>query len=123
MKLEFFEKSYISFFPKFKLGLKKIVLSDFSYGEFIIYRNDVPFYYLNIFEEKYIRLKKYIEETNKNADEVLNEIIQSIEMGLHLEKTIWGIEIFKKEKVVSIEVDEFPIVFVDNYLNHRAKNI
>jgi hypothetical protein len=127
MQLKLFEKSYISIFPKLNLGVTKLVLSDFSYGELIVYRNDTPFYYLNIFARKYIRLKKYIEENNRNLDDVLNEIIHSIDdltiSGLHLEKKIWGIEMLKNEKVILVEIDEFPIKYIENYLNHRTQNI
>ena len=76
--------------PVYTLSGKKTIykLGDMAYGEWLIFKNGVPFYYFNIFDELYKDLKEPIRNDPYNF---LKKNIDEHGEGLKLSQNIWGI--------------------------------
>lgn len=68
-------------------GIKhRYKLSDFAYGEWLIYKGDFPVYYFNIFDTDYSAFK---DATKVNADKTLIDKLEK--HGLRLKQNLFGI--------------------------------
>jgi len=86
-------------------------LPDSAYGEWIIFENKLPKYYLNVFDEDYHEFLRTFEKI-KDKDEYLEEIIKKINQSLSIRNSISGIRFFGKPKVLSFTLEKLPPSFL-----------
>jgi len=77
-------------------------LSDFAYGEWLIYKNNQPVYYFNIFDQEYAHLTEIIKANEQGF------LIGSLKrQGLNLKQNIFGIASIKSY-LKSINLEKLP---------------
>lgn len=76
VELKIFVKPYICFSLRGIKKVKKYFLSDFAYGELLIFEKGKPKYYLNLFEEQNYELMEYIENNNVTMYKLVTALFQ-----------------------------------------------
>jgi hypothetical protein len=104
-------------FPIAKIAAYKYLLSDMSYGDMLLFENNEPKYYLNLFNPIYSDLVVYIEQESISMTELVDKILQFNASNVTIEQRLFGFDIVSKEVVEKIEVELFPIAFWNNYKN------
>lgn len=88
--------------PVVKVGLgilitKAITLSDFTYGEFIIYEKNIPRFYFSVHENNNRILIKEAQKQNKTIQIYVADLLKQLGYSnVHYEER--GIELFRLEK-------------------------
>ena len=80
-------------------------LSDFSYGEWVIFENNKPKFYLNIFDSEYDEVRLVFSKS-KNYD--LEKKLKSHNKGLSIYQKLLGITFLKKTFLQVIELEKLP---------------
>ena len=105
----------LRFFPLPKYAKYKYTLSDFSYGEMLLFENNYPKFYINIFDENFSKIKEYVLK-NDNLEKVLKDIIVFNKLPLCIFQNFWGIDLVSKETVEEINLKPFPLYYFRKYL-------
>lgn len=97
------------------LGKRKYLyqLSDSAYGEWLIYENHNPKYYLNIFDEEYVNIKNKITQTKINVEDFLREKFNSTQPKLTIDNTILGIKLIRQTSIQKISLEKLPITLIE----------
>ena len=95
-------------------GKKEIIkLSDFVYGEWLVFKLNRPFFYINIFDPDLAMLKKNIESKKITIE----GLIKKMNLGSHecfsLEQNYFGIKNYNKTKYQKIEVTKLPLFILN----------
>jgi hypothetical protein len=70
-------------------GVKHLYkLPDMAYGEWLIFKDDKPYFYFNIFDEDYIAIK---DKAGDNVERYLEDRLRMVEGGLTLKQRIFGL--------------------------------
>ena len=105
----------LRFLPLPKYAKYKYTLSDFSYGEMLLFENNYPKFYINIFDENFSEIKDYVLK-NDNLEKVLKDIIVFNKLPLHISQNFWGIDLVSKETVEEINLKPFPLFYFRKYI-------
>ena len=83
----------------------KYKLSDFAYGEWIIFENEKPKYYLNLFDNSdYKKDKVYSKSKNFNIESILDKF----QKGLSIYQKVWGIPLPYKSFIQTFHLEKLP---------------
>jgi hypothetical protein len=94
---------------------KSYYLPDMAYGQFLVYDQTKPVYYIDFFDRQYKELKQYLEANNMNAEALLTKLLRiNGQKKLSVKEQCWWRYRFKKEISVQYEVDPFPVSYWDN---------
>jgi hypothetical protein len=86
-------------------------LPDNAYGEWIIFENRTPKYYLNVFDKRYVAfLKKF--EIIIDKETYLENIINKVNRSLTIKNHIWGIRCYSKSKLKTFSLEKLPLSFL-----------
>ena len=96
-------------------------LSDFSYDEFLIFENNKPIYYLNLFNKFNKELRDYINLIDCSVEEIIKKIGDVNKLKLSCTQKIFGIDNLSKQKVIEMDLPEFPNSLWDKYKNTVLK--
>jgi hypothetical protein len=107
----------LRFFPIAKIAAYKYSLSDMSYGDMLLFENNEPKYYLDLFNPIYSDLALYIKQQGVSMTELVDKILQFNASKVTIEQRLFGFDIVSKEVVEKIEIEIFPIAFWSNYKN------
>jgi hypothetical protein len=88
------------------LGRNRYRLSDFSYGEWIIFENGEPKYYLNIFDDRYSHIK------GRSVEAYLTEQFRKKGLKLSFKDNAFGLPIHSKSEVVDLPLERLPVSYV-----------
>ncbi len=80
-------------------------LSDFSYGEWLIFENNKPKFYFNIFDKEYHEVRLAFSNS-KDFD--LEKKLKSYNKGLSIYQKLIGITFLKKTFLQVIELEKLP---------------
>lgn len=103
-------KISIEIIPIYTLcGRRAIIkLSDFAYGEWLVFKSNKPIYYINIFDDEFFELKKLVESKKITIEEVIEKFnIQNGET-LSLKQSFVGITNYRNIEYQNIEIYKFP---------------
>jgi hypothetical protein len=90
-------------------GLRDIIkLSDFVYGEWLVFESNKPLYYINIFDEDFIELKNSIESKETTIENFIRKINTLNNKSLSLRQNYFGFMNYKKSIYQKIRVYKFP---------------
>jgi hypothetical protein len=100
----------IEVFPIYTLcGRGNIVqLSDFAYGEWLIFRSNKPIFYINIFDDDFFELRILVESKKTTIEEVIEKFNIQNNDSLSLKQSFFGITNYKNIEFHKIEVHKFP---------------
>ena len=87
----------------------KYELSDFTYGEWIIYEKNQPKYYLNIFESEYDELRDVL---TKNKNLTLEIILENSKRHLTLSQSFLGIRFESQSFIQTFLLEKLPADFL-----------
>lgn len=85
-----------------------IQLSDFAYGEWLVYRFNKPTYYINIFDDEFFELRILLESKKTTIEKFIEKINIQNSDSLSLKQNFWGITTYKNTQYHKIEVYKFP---------------
>lgn len=85
---------------------------DSAYGEWLIYENNLPKYYLNIFDPEYASLRKNTLDSGIDVVEYLKEKITPLNSRLMFSDNIIGIKFNNRASIKSISVEKIPNEFL-----------
>jgi hypothetical protein len=88
-------------------------LSDFAYGEWLIFENDKPKYYLNPFDEDYDDVRERIENS-KDFD--LEKILKMSNKNLSIHQRIMGVSFWYKSSTQVLALEKLPKSILDKTL-------
>ena len=95
-------------------GIKyKYKLSDFTYGEWLIFENNKPKYYLNLFDEEYKDIRERIE---KFKDFELEKNLKKCDEKLSIHQKLIGISIWYKSSIQTLKLEKLPNSILDKIL-------
>lgn len=103
------------FIPSKSIAKNKYLLSNSSYGEMLIFENNEPKYFINLFDEKFRDLKDYISSNENSMEDVLNSILKFAGSKLTTKQNLFGIDLPSREQIEEMNVPIFPIEFWNNY--------
>jgi hypothetical protein len=86
-------------------------LSDFSYGEWLIFEKGIPKYYLNSFEEPYAQL---IATVKMDMEKFLLTKFKQKKVPLDLRGYLFGIPLESQSKVIELNLERLPIYFFED---------
>ena len=96
--------------------IKYVDLGDSSYGEWIIYDNEIPKYHINIFDkssDSNIRLLKLLENKQKTIESIVTEINSKENTSLSLmQRPV--LEVIKTSELVNLDLEPIPVNWVSN---------
>jgi hypothetical protein len=95
--------------PLFPAGGSRYQLSDFSYGEWILFEGKIPKYYFNSFDEVYSGL---FDEVHTSIEGVLIEKFKAKGVRISFTPTGWGIPIIFRSEVVELVLEKLPIAYL-----------
>jgi len=100
----------VEMIPVYTLSGKKTIikLSDFAYGEWLIFKNNELVYYINLFDSYFSQLKKKIESKEITIEEFINSINATISETFSLNQKFWGMRVNWGVEYGKIEVYKFP---------------
>lgn len=100
----------IEIIPIYTLGGRRdiIKLSDFAYGEWLVFKSNKPIYYINIFDDEFFELKKLIESKKTTVEEVIEKFNIQNSDSLSLKQSFFGITNYKNTEYQNIEIYKFP---------------
>jgi hypothetical protein len=90
-------------------------LSDFSYGDFLIFENDKLSYYLNTFGPSMKELSEHIGSTDISVEELIKRIGEANNLNLSINQKVSLTTLSCGEKWIEMEIEEFPVTLWDNY--------
>lgn len=98
-------------------GLIEFVdLGEYSYGQWIIYDDEIPKYHVNIFDKSFesnIRLSKLLENTQETIESILLKINSKENTKLSLgQRPV--LEVIKKSELVNLKLEPLPENWVSN---------
>lgn len=103
------------FVPSKVIAKNKYLLSNSSYGEILIFENNEPKYFVNLFDEKFRDLKDYILSNEKSMEDVLDSILEFAGSKLTTKQNTFGIDLSASEQIEEINIPTLPIEFWENY--------
>jgi len=90
-------------------GQRRIIkLSDFAYGEWLVYKFNAPVFYINIFDPDFLRLKNLIESKKINIEGFIKKINEENNEVFTLKQNFFGIINYNKAMYKKIEIPKFP---------------
>ena len=90
-------------------GLRSIIkLSDFVYGEWLVYKFNEPAFYINIFDPDFLDLKNLIESKEINIEGFIKKINEENNEMFTLKQNFFGITNYKKAAQKKMEIQKFP---------------
>ncbi|PKK38501.1 hypothetical protein BWI96_01645 [Siphonobacter sp. SORGH_AS_0500] len=95
----------------------KYSLSDFAYGELLIFENNYPQYYVYLLDDYYKDLISYAAAQSISIDVLLNQMFKFHNLTLTTRQSIYGFERFSKS---SSEEWHLPYLPMDYWLEYRA---
>jgi len=97
--------------PVFTLtGVKcRYALLDMAYGEWLVYRDNHPQYYINLFDAEYEGIR---DKVGNNAERYIKERLKNSNERLSLKPNIVGLKV-GKEQQTSITVERLPIHLIE----------
>jgi len=108
-----------SFPDKVILNVRKIPLllskknlyrmSDFSYGEWILFENGEPRYYLYVFDELYSGIR---DQFNPNVETYLKKKFKEKGLTLSTREVRFGIPLSSKSQIVELSLEKLPLNFL-----------
>jgi hypothetical protein len=112
MKISLFERKVVVLTGKgFKIQ-NSYYLPDMAYGEFLIYRQLKPVYYISFVNSAYEEMSKYIKANSINADVLLAKMLTlNGQRKLSVKERCWCKCRFGKEVNVQYELEPFPISY------------
>jgi hypothetical protein len=98
------------------IGLEKsYYLPDMSYGQFLVYDQLKPVYYVDFFDSSYKEMKEFIESNGVNAGVLVKKILQSNgKENLSVEERCWWKYRFGRELSVQYNLEPLPTSYWDN---------
>lgn len=102
------------FIPLPKYARYKYLLSDFSYGEMLLFEDNNPRFYLNLLDPSYKELSNYISQNGDRCD-ILEEIIKINKLNLTVNQNLMGLDLPSKEITEEIDLPLFPLALWENY--------
>lgn len=98
--------------PVTTLGFKKRLLyrlSDMAYGEWLIFQNDIPKYYLNIFDKIYEGVTFLADEDGSSFENRLEKLFKERNLNLSLSPSFkWMLVHESKQKVIDFHIEKYP---------------
>jgi hypothetical protein len=100
-------------FPFRKRNLHR--LPDATYGEWLIYENDQPRYYLNLFDEIYEHVNRFLEtRADVSVGSMLKRSLGARDLQLSLEEKFRTIVLLESQsELVTLELEKFPPYLFD----------
>lgn len=91
------------------IGCKNIIkLSDFAYGEWLIYKSNKPVYYINIFDSDFKELKTLLESKKTSIDDFIKQVNIANNETLSLKQNYYGITVYSRRIPQKITISKFP---------------
>jgi len=81
-------------------------LSDFRYGQWLIWENNLPKYYVDLLDEKYSSIREII---NGDVEDFLTRTFSQKRLKLSMKVSIFGIPLPSKAKIVELDLAELPV--------------
>lgn len=90
-------------------------LADTNYGEWLIYENDQPRYYLNLFDDIYEGVNRFLEDrADVSVASMLKRSLGGRNLQLSLEEKFRPIVVLEsKSELVTLELEKFPPYLFD----------
>ena len=88
-------------------------LLDSAYGEWLVFEDNAPKYYLNIFDVDYGAIKKITVDSNSDVTDFLQCKFSSGASRLKLTDDIFGIKLNGKSFIKSVSIEKLPISLIN----------
>lgn len=111
-----FEKVSFRITPIYTLfGRKNIYsLEDMTYGEFVVFENNHPKYYLNCFDKQYEPFIERIPKQKGGISNFLNKKCRKLKNGLNMPPHFWGIRFDSRSYAQTLNLEKLPVVFFED---------
>src|SRR5688500_2418971 len=86
-------------------------LSDFSYGEWILFENGEPKYYLNVHDEQYSQIR---DKLKPDVETYLIEQFKKKRLSLSFKDGTLGIPLPSKSEIVEVSLEKLPLEYIVN---------
>ncbi len=86
-------------------------LSDFTYGNWIIFENNKPKYYLNLYDNDYDDIR---EKFSKSKDFDLESTLKTHKKNLSIHQNFWGISLWNKSFIQFFHLKKMPSHILKN---------
>lgn len=84
-------------------------LSDFVYGEWIIFENGKPKYYLNVLDGQYSQI---IDRLKPDVESYLTEEFRKKGLNLSFKEKAFGIPLPSKSEIIELSLRELPLDYI-----------
>lgn len=85
-------------------------LLDSAYGEWLIYENNFPVFYFNVFDEDYREIKELLSELN--VTDFLEKALTKKHPNLTTKEHLFGYKINGKAEVKIFSIEKLPLKFL-----------
>ena len=88
-----------------------IKLPDSAYGEWLIFKDNKPVFYLNIFDPQFEEIKNKIHSKEITVEKMIKSINESTHENYSVRFKYWGFLNYKGIKTKIISIQKFPLSF------------
>jgi hypothetical protein len=111
-----FEKVGFRVTPIYTLWGRKNIYSrgDLTYGEFVVFENEHPKYYLNCFDKQYELFIQQILKHKGGIYSFLKNRCEELKNGLNMHPHFWGIRLNSKSYIQTLDLEKLPSIFFEH---------